>query len=422
MTAVVIVVVAFFFVVLATWAWRSMWSERRSIDSHEHAMEVLREMAEKREDQVNPAGRDGRPSSQHVRPGAVPDLRPRRDLVERMAEHSPARPALSQERAEERPSLAENLAEAARHRESQEGPSRSSGRRRVRAARLSPKPRTVFVSEDLGGPGTAEGHGSNPGATGLAGAAGPAGAQIAGGATVGEGDAAAPIEVSIGEQPLAEGFVVKGPAESGATADATRVEAMAPLADALAAPGARVSRRARRASTQGQMAPRSSGGVLGRLPGARGVVVAVAAAAVVVAIVVPSVVLSGGTTPRGGAGRAGTASTSNGHQGAPPAQKPTAVVPVRSDQNGAVYQLTSASYVLSISANGPCWIDVLQGQGGPQVFEGTLQAGEVHTVSANGPIWVRVGDAAHMSATIDEVPVTMPGANGAPYDLSFVPA
>lgn len=407
MTAVAIVLAAFFFVVLAAWMWRSTWSERRSIDSHEHAMEVLREMSLRREGQSEPQ-RPAR-SDQHMRPGAIPDLRPRRDLAERLAEHPPSRPPVTA-RAQngEGQSLAENLQAAARLRETGEAAS-TSGRRRAHASRLGRKPKLVFVADDLRAP--EEAPPASPAAAG-----GGAVVDRATGSSVTEGFLVTGAARLVQDNEQAEGAVAavagglgaEGPGAGDPSAGGPGEDAQWDDAQAVRTPLAVTP-----------VGPASS--ARARRPHRRGPLLLILAAVVIAAAVVPAAVLSGASSTNH-ATRSATPRTATGTHGSAPPPSPTQITPVRSDENGAVYQLTSANYELAISANGPCWIDVLQGQGGPQIFEGTLAAGDVRTISAKGAVWVRVGDAAHMSATIDDIPVVMPGATGAPYDLSFVPA
>lgn len=107
-------------------------------------------------------------------------------------------------------------------------------------------------------------------------------------------------------------------------------------------------------------------------------------------------------------------------------------MPSVSDATDATYQLPSgvgtAPIDVTISAAGPCWVEVLDGgPDGPLLWEGTLSQGDSQNVTvppASGGFWARLGAPTLASLRVGGAPVTMPGevTPTNPYDLSFVPA
>ncbi len=101
----------------------------------------------------------------------------------------------------------------------------------------------------------------------------------------------------------------------------------------------------------------------------------------------------------------------------PPAPPP--VIAAASD-NGtqATYVLGRDHFTVAVAAtDAPLWIQVRAGQGGPQLFMGTLEAGQSMPFDAPGAFWVRLGNLAHTAVTVDGVAVTLPAKPAIPYNL-----
>jgi hypothetical protein len=100
----------------------------------------------------------------------------------------------------------------------------------------------------------------------------------------------------------------------------------------------------------------------------------------------------------------------------PPSTISTA--PVSDNGSLAVYATGRPQFaVLMEATDAPCWLQVRAGQGGPVLFEGTLQPGENHPIDASGPLWVRVGNLGHATVLVEGTPLVLPNKPSFPYNL-----
>jgi RodZ C-terminal domain len=76
-------------------------------------------------------------------------------------------------------------------------------------------------------------------------------------------------------------------------------------------------------------------------------------------------------------------------------------------------------FTLTMVAKGSCWVQVRQGDGGPVVFEATLQPGETKTVDGTGNLFLRLGNPNNVALTIGGREVSMSVASGTPYNFVF---
>ena len=113
--------------------------------------------------------------------------------------------------------------------------------------------------------------------------------------------------------------------------------------------------------------------------------------------------LVGSLVSGGGNGSSGPSSLSRPARRTPPASKPAAppnvaaqpiaaIEPVSSDARGARFAVNQLPFTLTMVAKGSCWVQVRQGDGGPVVFEATLQAGQTKTVDGTGNLFLRLGN------------------------------
>jgi hypothetical protein len=92
--------------------------------------------------------------------------------------------------------------------------------------------------------------------------------------------------------------------------------------------------------------------------------------------------------------------------------------PVSDNGSLAVYATGRPQFaVLMQATDAPCWVQVRAGQGGPVLFEGTLQPGENHPIDASGPLWVRVGNLGHATVLLEGTPLVLPNKPSFPYNL-----
>jgi cytoskeleton protein RodZ len=113
------------------------------------------------------------------------------------------------------------------------------------------------------------------------------------------------------------------------------------------------------------------------------------------------------------------------HATAPPAAATTtpppstiSTTPVSDNGSLAVYATGRDRFaVMTQATDAPCWLQVRAGPGGPVLFEGTLQPGEVRPFDATRALWVRLGNLGHASVLVDGAPLVLPNKPSFPYNL-----
>jgi hypothetical protein len=103
-----------------------------------------------------------------------------------------------------------------------------------------------------------------------------------------------------------------------------------------------------------------------------------------------------------------------------PAPPPSPLKLVSSDQNGAVYNVSSSNLVVSAVASGRVWVEAVAGTGpsDPVLWQGILTNGQTQTVTNNAPVWIRIGAASNVSVSINGAGVLLPQAPTT-YNLTF---
>ena len=101
---------------------------------------------------------------------------------------------------------------------------------------------------------------------------------------------------------------------------------------------------------------------------------------------------------------------------------PPALTATSSTATDAIYTVTGGQLELSLSASGPCWVELRSGSPtGPVVYEGTIQPGTSQSFSAGGAAWLRMGDPAGVRLRINGSPVQLPSAAN-PYNVTVTAA
>ncbi|MBV8234086.1 MAG: helix-turn-helix domain-containing protein [Acidimicrobiia bacterium] len=96
----------------------------------------------------------------------------------------------------------------------------------------------------------------------------------------------------------------------------------------------------------------------------------------------------------------------------------TSGTPVSDNGSLAVYDTGLAHFAVIMQAtDAPCWLQARAGQGGPVLFEGTLQPGENHPFDASSPLWVRLGNLGHANVLVQGIPLVLPNKPSFPYNL-----
>lgn len=94
------------------------------------------------------------------------------------------------------------------------------------------------------------------------------------------------------------------------------------------------------------------------------------------------------------------------------------ITPVSQSGNVVTYPLTAQSFTIRFSASGECWIGVRQSVNGQYLWMTTLLAGGSATYRANGPVYVRIGAPKYAQVVIDGVQLALP-PKVQPYDITF---
>lgn len=153
-----------------------------------------------------------------------------------------------------------------------------------------------------------------------------------------------------------------------------------------------------------------------------------AAVVVVAGLVVAGVELtSGGSGHHRAAGASGQAArhvtgTSVGKPAPTTTTSPPMVVPVSTSSTDVSFVAPKGRYsILLTDTGGECWVGIQQTAGGPYVWQETLYSGQSATYKASGPLVVRIGAPRFLGVKVNGVPARLPGFVQ-PYDLTFNPA
>jgi hypothetical protein len=157
-------------------------------------------------------------------------------------------------------------------------------------------------------------------------------------------------------------------------------------------------------------------------------------AAVVVVGVVTGVAVALGPShrgaPRSPAAHAAAPPTSVVHHVASRAPKPktstggsssssAALTPVTTSGSAATYQVGTATFTLTLAADGACWVEAKDPSTGQVLWSGTLQAGQTQQVPGSGQLVVRLGDARNVTVTVGGRQVALPPGFDSVVDLTF---
>jgi hypothetical protein len=103
-----------------------------------------------------------------------------------------------------------------------------------------------------------------------------------------------------------------------------------------------------------------------------------------------------------------------------PTTLPTQIVATASTAFTASYPSTTATYVVSLTANSECWVLAKNQATGAVVFTGTLAAGANQILTTTGPMRVELG-APNVTMTLNGIPVVLPTPMQSPFVATFVP-
>jgi len=103
-----------------------------------------------------------------------------------------------------------------------------------------------------------------------------------------------------------------------------------------------------------------------------------------------------------------------------PTTRPTQIVATTSTAGAATYPVDQATYKVTLSATGECWVDATNTTTGTTVFTGTITAGSSQVLSTSGTMTVELG-ATTATMTLDGLPVVLPSPLQSPFTATFEP-
>ena len=95
------------------------------------------------------------------------------------------------------------------------------------------------------------------------------------------------------------------------------------------------------------------------------------------------------------------------------------ITPTSNLHSVVTYPLSSSSYTISFTSSQRCWIGVRQGVNGAYLWMTTLSAGTTGSYRANGPVYVRIGAPQYLRVKVDGVQLVLPPKVVQPYDITF---
>jgi Domain of unknown function (DUF4115) len=110
------------------------------------------------------------------------------------------------------------------------------------------------------------------------------------------------------------------------------------------------------------------------------------------------------------------------HQHTGSSRSPTVVheiVPTSTTQNIVTFPLSASSFTITFSSTAPCWIGILPSQHGQYVWMTTVEAGTMTTYHASAPVYVRIGAPQYLVVRVNGVRLALPPKKIQPYDVTF---
>jgi hypothetical protein len=104
-----------------------------------------------------------------------------------------------------------------------------------------------------------------------------------------------------------------------------------------------------------------------------------------------------------------------------PTTIPTQIVATASTSSSATYPVSSASYLVTVTATGPIWVSATTMATGSTLWAGKLEAGAVQNIQATGAIEVQLGTPA-ATVALNQIPVVFPTPIRSPFVATFQPA
>jgi hypothetical protein len=135
------------------------------------------------------------------------------------------------------------------------------------------------------------------------------------------------------------------------------------------------------------------------------------------------------STTTGAAGGHGASATSTSRPRPTPTSRPTpTTLPAQfvatttsTAGTSAQYTVPNASFQITATGTGACWVQVDSAATGKTVWAGELSAGTVQNIQATGPTTVQFGTPT-LTLAVDTIPVVLPTPLHTPFTATFTPS
>ena len=98
---------------------------------------------------------------------------------------------------------------------------------------------------------------------------------------------------------------------------------------------------------------------------------------------------------------------------------PLAAIPVGDGTTSQQVEVGRVGFVVSITATGPCGLQVRDAAGGTVAYEGTLAAAATRSFPAGTGAWIRLGAPGAVHVTVDGRPIEPAPGGDTPVDVVF---
>ncbi len=95
------------------------------------------------------------------------------------------------------------------------------------------------------------------------------------------------------------------------------------------------------------------------------------------------------------------------------------IAPTSTSPTIVTFPLSESTFTITFSASEPCWIGILPSQHGAYLWMTTVGAGTTTTYHASAPVYVRIGAPQYLVLKVDGVRLALPPKMIQPYDVTF---
>jgi hypothetical protein len=95
------------------------------------------------------------------------------------------------------------------------------------------------------------------------------------------------------------------------------------------------------------------------------------------------------------------------------------IVPTSTSPTIVTFPLSASSFTITFSSSAPCWIGILPSPHGQYLWMTTVEAGTTTTYHATAPVFVRIGAPQYLIVKVNGVRLALPPKKIQPYDVTF---